>query len=258
MTGIQNHKPTERFSNRVEAYVRYRPRYPAEMVTTIMQETGLTPAAVVADIGSGTGFSAQPFLANGNRVFGVEPNEGMAAAGQQLLADFASFVSVNGTAEATTLADASIDLIVAGQAFHWFDRVAARREFVRILKPNGWVALFWNTRRDDASVFMADYEALLRRYSDEYAQVYHTNVTEDDFHALYAGSSFTYATFANPNRLTFDQLLGRTLSSSYMPTADDPTYAALVEELRRLFTAHQVQGEVGYEYFTELYLGRVV
>ena len=162
--------PTVRFSTRVENYVRYRPGYPDAVLAWLRAECDLTPAAVVADIGSGTGKLAELFLRNGNRVFGVEPNREMREAGEGMLAGFPNFVSVDGAAEATTLPAASVDFVTAGQAFHWFDRQTARREFARILKPGGWVVLVWNERRSD-SPFLRDYEALLREFASEYEQV---------------------------------------------------------------------------------------
>src|SRR3989442_4486347 len=99
--------PTKRFSNRVEAYVKYRPRYRPEIIPLLQSKCSLTPESIVADIGSGTGFLTELFLKNGNPVFGIEPNAEMRAAGEQLLAQYPNFTSVNGTAEATTLVDAS-------------------------------------------------------------------------------------------------------------------------------------------------------
>src|SRR6476469_1730352 len=102
---------TRRFSSRVDNYVKYRPSYPPEVVTLLAAECRLRPAALVADIGAGTGLLAELFLKNGNRVFGVEPNREMRAAGERLLADYPQYISIDGTAEATTLADASMDMI---------------------------------------------------------------------------------------------------------------------------------------------------
>src|SRR5947209_19315196 len=113
--------PTARFGDRVADYVATRPGYPPAVLDILRTEAGLTPAVVVADVGSGTGLSSAMFLRNGNTVYGVEPNPEMRAAGEQLLARHRNFRSVAGTAEATTLPDASVDLVVAGQAFHWFD-----------------------------------------------------------------------------------------------------------------------------------------
>jgi len=124
--------PTKRFSNRVENYVKYRPTYPQDVNSLLESECGLTPASVIADVGSGTGILSELFLKHGNRVFGVEPNREMRAAGDKLLAKYAKFSSIDATAEATTLVNTSIDFITAGQAFHWFDRERSRAEFERI------------------------------------------------------------------------------------------------------------------------------
>lgn len=254
---MSDHNPTGRFSNRVVDYVRYRPRYPARVIETLIGECELTPAAVIADIGSGTGFSAEMFLKNGNTLYGVEPNAAMRAAGEQVLASYTNFISRDGTAEATGLADRSIDFVVAGQAFHWFDRPRARSEFTRILKPEGWAVLFWNTRLNDSSPFMAEYEALLQRFSHDYTEVYHTNIDDDVLHTFFADGRYTLRSFTNPYQLDFEQLLGRTLSASYMPSADDPAAIEVQAALQQIFATHQTGGHVLYEYVTELYFGHL-
>jgi SAM-dependent methyltransferase len=153
--------PTKRFSNRVENYLKYRPRYPPGIIPLLQSECGLTADWVIADLGSGTGFLTELFLEHGNPVFGVEPNAEMRVAGEQVLTNYPRFSSMNAVAEATGLPDHSIDLVVAGQAFHWFDRAAARPEFVRILKPGGWLVLAWNGYRVESSPMMAAYQDLV-------------------------------------------------------------------------------------------------
>ena len=155
--------PTERFTSRVETYIKYRPTYPAAVIDLLRSECGLTADAIVADVGSGTGILSELVLKNGNEVIGVEPNQAMRLAAEHLLSSYPRFRSVEGSAEASTLPAASVDLITAGQAFHWFDATAARREFARILKPNGSVALIWNDRQLDSTEFLRGYEALLRQ-----------------------------------------------------------------------------------------------
>jgi ubiquinone/menaquinone biosynthesis C-methylase UbiE len=155
---------TERFSSRVEHYVRYRPGYPPEVLELLKSECGLTADSVIADVASGTGIFTRLLLENGNRVFGVEPNDDMRRAGEEFLAGYPRFTSVAGTAEATTLADHSVDLVTAAQAAHWFNFEKARREFVRILKSGGWTVLLWNDRRIEATAFLRDYEQLVLTY----------------------------------------------------------------------------------------------
>src|SRR5579863_1256797 len=112
---------TTRFSDRVEDYVKYRPHYPKKILSYLQDRYAFGPGWVVADIGSGTGISTELFLRFGNNVFAVEPNLEMRSKAEELLAAHPGFRSVEGTAEATGLPGSSIDLIVAGQAFHWFD-----------------------------------------------------------------------------------------------------------------------------------------
>jgi SAM-dependent methyltransferase len=247
--------PTQRFSSRVENYVKYRPTYPPEIIATLREECQLTPAALIADIGSGTGLLTELFLQNGNRVFAVEPNDGMRKAGEQLLRHHANFQSIVATAEATTLADRSIDFIIAGQAFHWFDRHRARREFVRILKPAGWVMLVWNERETGSTPFLQAYEHLLEQYATDYTQVDHRQIDETILADFYEKNGFKLKTFRNIQRFDYAGLEGRLLSSSYTPEPGHPNYAPMLAELAKIFQAHAVQGQVEFEYTTKMYYG---
>ena len=249
--------PTLRFSNRVENYVKYRPGYPTGIVDTLTKECGLNPNSVVADIGSGTGILSELFLKNGNRVFGIEPNRAMREAGEQLLGKNHAFTSVNGTAEATGLADCSVDFVTAGQAFHWFDRERARKEFARILKPSSWVALIWNERLTDTSPFLRAYEDLLQRHGTDYAAVDHRNVDTDAITAFFAPQPFTLRKFENRQVFDYDGLKGRLLSSSYTPEPGHPNHPPMLDALRALFDKHQINGKVSFDYVTLLYFGRL-
>src|SRR5690606_29263221 len=192
-----------RFSGRVANYVKYRPGYPAEMIGVFREVLGLTNGSVVADIGSGTGLSAKPFLEAGCRVYGVEPNAAMRAASEEFLSEFSKFASVDGTSSATTLQENSVDYIVAAQAFHWFEPDATGREFRRILKPGGYVALIWNERQLDTTAFLRDYENLLLKYGRDYAQVRHENISEEVLSEFF-DAEFGRATFPNEQVFGFD------------------------------------------------------
>lgn len=247
--------PTARFSNRVENYVKYRPTYPPEVLSLFRSEMHLTPESVVADIGSGTGISARLFLASGNPLIGVEPNEPMRRAAEEFLREYPRFKSVDGTSENTTLESQSVDFVIAAQAFHWFRPEPTRAEFRRILRPGGYVALLWNERRLEATPFLRDYESFLREFATDYQQVRHENVTRDDVAAFFE-TDFREATFANAQRLDEAGLNGRVFSSSYTPTAESPRYAAMVAELSRLFARHQQHGQVEIAYDTQVYFAR--
>jgi len=245
-----------RFSSRVVNYAKYRPGYPSGVLEILKSDCGLTQESVIADVGSGTGLLSEVFLKNGNAVFGVEPNELMRAKAESLQKTFANFRSVAATAENTTLPDGSIDFISAGQAFHWFDRTAARREFVRILKPNGWVVLTWNARRLDSTNFLRDYEALLLRYSPDYPIVRHENV-DAGIAGFFAPQPMRTASFENVQRLDFDSLKGRLCSSSYAPEAGHPNFAPMIVDLRQIFNAYNENGVVNFEYDTRIYFGHL-
>ena len=249
--------PADRYSNRVADYERYRPGYPPALIDWLGAHDALPPAAIVADIGAGTGISSAPFLDAGCTVVAVEPNAAMRAAAERRFGKVPRFRSVDGRAEATTLASASIDLVVAGTAFHWFDRDAARREFVRILKPAGRVALFWNVRSLD-SAFMRGYEALQRAHSAEYAATNaRERANEGAIGAFFGAAGFEHAVFANAQSLDFEGLLGRLHSSSYAPLPGDPAHASLHAALRDLFDRFAENGRVAMLYDTHLYLGRL-
>ena len=246
-----------RFSSRVDNYAKYRPSYPAEVVELLTRECGLAPEHAVADVGSGTGLLAELFLRNGNRVYGVEPNAEMRRAGERLLGGFPGFVSVDGSAEATGLEAESVALVAAGQAFHWFDHEAARREFARVLEPMGWVALVWNVRREDGSPFMREYEALLRRFGTDYLQVNHKGVTASELDAFFGEGRYRVAALPNAQTFDFAGLEGRLLSASYVPSAGQPCYAEMLEALAALYAEHESDGAVTFEYDTKVFYGRL-
>ena len=218
-------------------------------------EAGLTPDCVIADIGSGTGILSEKFLKNGNTVFGVEPNDEMRAAAERLLHTHAAFKSIKGTAEDTTLAAGKVDMVVAGQAFHWFDRDACRAELARILKRDGWVALVWNTRRTDTTPFLEEYEGFLRAFSIDYRQVDHRNVTAESLAQFFP--VFRKRVFPNLQNFDYEGLKGRLLSSSYAPLEGHPNFEPMLRELGRIFAEYQVGGLVQFLYDTELYFGQL-
>src|ERR1700674_926816 len=247
---------TQRFSSRVNNYVLYRPGYPAEILELLKKECGLGSESVIADIASGTGIFTRMLVENGNRVFGVEPNDEMRRAGERFLESYSRFTSVAGKAEATTLPDHSVDFVTAAQAAHWFDREKARREFIRILKPGGWTVLLWNERRTDSTPFLRDYERLLLTYGTDYQEVRHERTTAEiaDF---FAPSLFRSSALEMRQEVDYTGLEGRLLSSSYTPTPGHAGYEPMLRELRRIFDAHRVSDRVSLEYKTLVYYGQL-
>ena len=246
---------TERFTDRAGDYAAARPGYPATIGTTLVAELKLAADAVVADIGSGTGLSCEPFLRAGLAVIGVEPNEAMRAEGDRHLVQYARFRSVAGTAEATTLPEASVDLLAAAQAFHWFDIGAARAEALRILKRPPLAALIWNDRVATGSAFAEGYERLLLDFGIEYEKIRHRHAHEDSVAAFFGHRDFRVAGFPNPTVLDWPTLLARLNSASYVPKAEHPNHAPMVERLRRLFDDAAQGGRVEMDYVTRVFYG---
>ena len=247
---------TTRFSRRVNDYVRYRPGYPEELETVLRRRVGYHRDMVVADIGSGTGISSRYFLDRGNPVYAVEPNSDMRSAAEEWLGTYSKFHSVAGRAEETTLEDRSVDLVVAAQAFHWFDAASARHEFARILRPRGAVVLLWNERKLDASPFLVAYEELLQDISEDYRRISRNEAATDASMDQFFGPE-RWGSEQFPNRQGFDLegLIGRALSSSYVPLAGQPRHEEMLERLRRIFAQHAEDGRVWFEYATRLFWG---
>lgn len=252
--------PTRRFTDRVAAYADARPRYPDALVE-LMVSDGLEAGAVIADIGSGTGLSAEPFLRHGYTVIGVEPDPAMRAAAEAWLGSYPGFRSVAGSAESTGLDDASVDRVVVAQAFHWFDVRAARAEADRILTPGGRACLVWNTRRTGGDAFLRGYEELLRRFGTDYEAVRHR--TEgvkrdrgggDALPAFFPGGH-RRVVLENRQELDREGLEKRVRSSSYMPAEGAPGFEAMIQAVGELFESVSRDGRVRLRYDLEVFCG---
>ena len=249
--------PLGRFSDRVDDYVKYRPGYPPQVLEIMKEEYGFTPWSVVADIGSGTGILTRLLLDHGNMVWGVEPNAAMRAAAEEALEDNPLFASVAASAEATSLPAGSIDFITAGQAFHWFDRARTREEFIRILKPGGWMVLVWNDRRLDTTPFLKEYEALLQRFGTDYAAVRHQDLDLAQVKEFTRSEAARMVLLDNTQMLDLDGLRGRLLSSSYTPGVGHPDREPMLRELERIFDDCQSGGRIAFEYDTKIYCSQL-
>jgi len=246
---------TQRFSDRVQDYQKYRPTYPREFVDWLRSHYGLTSDSVIVDVGSGTGISAQLFLEFGCTVYGVEPNEPMRTSAEQHLRSFARFHSVPGTSEHTTLPDHLADLIVVAQAFHWFDPEPTRSEFLRILKPGRPVAILYNDRKMQGSGFTEAYEKLLIDFGRDYAEVKFVNRTEQRHLAFFKKyEEFHVDTF---QEFDFEGLLGRLTSSSYAPRKEHPQFAPMLDRLVEIFALHGRAGKVRMEYDSVIFCGTI-
>jgi SAM-dependent methyltransferase len=247
--------PTKRFSDRVDDYVRYRPHYPAAIVEWLHDTQGVDAQWRVADIGAGTGISTRMWLDAGHAVIGVEPNAEMRTAAQRWLAAYPNLTWIAATAEATGLRDASVDLVSAAQAFHWFDLQRVRTEWSRILRPHGLAVVYWNSRVLEGSAFLEGYERVLRTFGTDYARVAERYQDDATMQRWFGAGLRGTARFPNCQRIDFDGLRGRLLSSSYAPQVGHSQHAAMLAELRELFDATAVDGCVDFEYSTRIFAG---
>jgi SAM-dependent methyltransferase len=249
----EDFNPKGRFSDRVDYYVKYRPRYPAVAIEFFIEQAAIEAPQRIADVGSGTGILSEALLQRGFTVLGIEPNAAMRRAAEDHLRGYDQFISSDTSAEKTGLDSASVDAITCGQSFHWFDLPPTKAEFKRILKPGGMVGLLWNNWQNADDPLAVAYRALMTSFGIDYNKTHHTRVGEADFNAFF--KTFERTTFPNPLHYNLDGLKGRSLSSSYVPLPGHPNYAAMMAGLEALFAEFQQDAQVTFLYEAEVYWG---
>lgn len=241
--------PKCRFSDRVENYAKYRPNYPKEIIEFLNTTIGLTKSDIIADIGSGTGISAKLFLDSGNEVYGIEPNSEMRAAGEKYLINYTNFHSIDASSEDTKLKSESVDIIVSGQAFHWFEPEPTKKEFLRILKPDGFVVIFNNRRKASNNQFMNEYKELITKYSEKEF----SNLLNTDLPNFFGLKTIHKEIFSNPQVFNLERLKGDLVSYSYIPNEEDLRFSNMVSEFELLFKKFNNNGTLVFDYETVLY-----
>lgn len=241
------------FGDKVADYQASRPDYPAALFEQLAQ--GLGAEAAIGDLGAGTGLLTEGLLARGWRVWAIEPNEGMRAACDRRLGGRPGYRSEAGSAEAVPLPAASLDLLTAAQAFHWFEIEAARAEALRVLKPGGQVALIWNDRRDDTPLHQALNE-IFARHGGARRDALLAAEDRGQLGRFFLGAPPQQWQWPHSHRLDARGLLSLAFSRSYMPRPDSAAGQAAAAELLALFE-HLVaaDGRVEVAYTTVLFLG---
>jgi ubiquinone/menaquinone biosynthesis C-methylase UbiE len=247
---------TQRFTEVVENYAKFRPSYPIELCQVLEEHCGLTPQSIIADIGSGTGLLTKLLLDHGNPVLAVEPNDAMRAVAEQLLQSYPQFQSIAGTAEATTLPDHSVNLITVATAFHWFDPVKTKREFQRILQTPGYVALIWNVRNLADSALQQEYENLIVEYGSDYKTSSAQKFEKTAVQAFFNPYEMQIQKIPYAQHFDWDGFKGRLLSTSYSLKPDDKRYDAMLNDLRKIFDRYQVNNQIEFLYHTTIYYGQ--
>jgi len=252
-------KPTTRFTEKAKYYHATRPSYPKEVLMTIIQMINLepNPSYIIADIGSGTGKLSEVFLKYGFTVIGIEPNKAMREIGETEMKKYENFISMDGTAETTRIKDHSIDLIIAGQSFHWFNLAKTRKEFQRILKPDGYAMIVWNNRNTESSHFFRDYETILKDFGTDYHEVTKTIIGKKEFSDFFGTESYETFHFKNTQQLDYEGIRGRLLSTSYVPTEKSESYPPMIQKLKQIFQKHQKNNLIELNYETIMYLSKI-
>lgn len=248
---------TGAFSSKVADYAASRPDYPPALIDALERIDALFPGARVADIAAGTGLFTQSLLERGYPVVAIEPNAPMRKVAATRLAHFRTVECIEGTAEASTLESATVDLVTVAQAFHWFDVDASRREFLRILKPKGQVALIWNTRPLDDPLQNAIDGTL-----SMFGGAKHVELAQQqdlsNVPRFFGGAQFQELGFHHSQHLARAGLLSLVLSRSSMPDRGTPEGARAERELSGLFDQFAQDGEVIVEYRTVAMVGRPI
>ncbi|MEC3878474.1 class I SAM-dependent methyltransferase [Parapedobacter sp. 10938] len=246
----------QRFSDRAENYDKFRPGYPQALIEFLRETIPITPDLGIADIAAGTGIFTELITTWGSRLYVVEPNSYMRSLAHRRLGGCERCIFLDGTAEATGLPDNSVDLFVSAQAFHWFDLAKTRAEFERAGRNAPYVAVVWNLR-NTRSAFEAGYESFVRTYATDYLQVSQRKMNTADVRSFFAPLRPQYRVFRHVDSLTYPQLLGRTLSYSFLPDEASPVLPEMTAALEALFQAHQRKGKVPLSYKTRLFVGMI-
>jgi SAM-dependent methyltransferase len=208
-------------------------------------------------VGAGTGMLSDVFLTNGNRVIAIEPNAEMRGACAQLHPNEPRLEIREGTAEATRLAAASVDIICSGRALHWFDLEAAMREFRRVVRPGGWVVSVAAGRTEFGREENEAFVRVLEQFSGsakERLEAYSAYTRMKNF---FEGAEFHHYERGGELHMDWQHLRGMALSLSHTPRVDDPRFPEFEHVLKEFFDRYQKNGAVTWETRCWLNAGRV-
>lgn len=246
----------KKFDSKGSVYVKGRPAYPEKMFEYLINKKVITPDAIVADVGSGTGIFTSQIAPLVSKVFAIEPNADMRTKAEMCFIEYENITSVNGTAENTTLSQNSIDLITVAQAFHWFDRAKFKSECKRILNGTGKVFLVWNDRDVTAQVIKDNFEVNKKYCPNFKGSSNGIDFSEEGFTDFFDGD-FEIVEFDNGLVYDKEAFVSRNLSSSYAPKVGDECYDEYVKAVIEIFDKHSKNGVVDYPYITRCYIGKV-
>lgn len=243
--------PKARFSDRADIYARSRPSYPLAAGKLLHE---IARPEWIAEMAAGTGLFTQTLLEAGHTVTALEPNAEMREEARRRLGDRVSVLP--GSAEETGLKTGSVPMIVAAQAFHWFDRERTRKEWLRILIPDGWVVLVRNIRDLTAAPEQWDgHRAITSRFR-LHAQPHPPYESDAESVKGFMRVVGRFQ-FAHSDSLTREQALERMLSFSAMPLPGSRHYPEAEQSIQEWFEKFSVDGCLKWPMVTNILVGKI-
>lgn len=252
----QDFRHIDRFNHRADNYDKYRPGYPQALLDFMYEHNSLGKQSLVVELGAGTGILTEELVKWPCTIVAIEPNNEMRKKAVQTLQTFRNCILKDTTAEQTGLVDHSVDFIICAQSFHWFNITETKKEFERILKDKGKVAVIWNIRSAE-TLFEKEYEDFILEFSIDYKEVKNRELRGNNLGGFFRPNSLAEHLFIYDTYLTFEQLFGRTLSYSYMPNEDHARTPEMKIKLQTLFDKYATKGIISLSYKTKLFMGTI-
>ena len=250
------------FDHCVQDYARHRPTYPRDVLDILTDKLGAASARPAADVGAGTGIFTRQLALHGWRVFAIEPSLPMlrvVCQTEEGQAVDAHITPLCAAAEHLPLAGASVGLVTAAQAFHWFNPPHALAEFARVLAPGGLLALVWNNRDHERSAFVRAYESLIARYNTAYRREYRQQNWPAKIETTTAFSPTDYHRIDHVWRIAPEAFVGFSRSVSYIRNVvSRERRPAFESDLRGLMNDHFGDADCHIPLRTDLWTARRV
>jgi SAM-dependent methyltransferase len=240
----------EGFSRAASSYERGRPGYPEAAVAWICAELGLCEGCRVVDLGAGTGkLGVLVREIAGAEVIAVEPVRTM-----REIAAAHGLAVLDATAESLPIEPRSVDAVLCGEAFHWFDGGRALAKLARVVRPGGGLGLIWNVHAwDRGATWVKALERLLGPYSDRRAQ---TRYGSGRWRAAFAPdgpwSALEERSFSHRLLLAADELVAHLDSVAFVAALPDRERAQLLSQVAAVGTA--LEEVVAIPYRTDAYV----
>jgi SAM-dependent methyltransferase len=231
-----------------ERYERVRPEYPDSAIAHIVDVFDIDGSSELLDLAAGTGKLTRALLRTGAHVTAVEPLEGMR---EVLVRELPGVAVLAGTAEEIPLPDASVDVVLVGQAFHWFDPQSAPADIARVLRPGGGLVAIWNVR-DESHDWMDQVREVLDRHKGDTPR-YSDDRWREGIDASGLFAPIELRLFDHRHELPREEALETFGSRSYVSALPEDQRAALLAEVAAVMPDEPT---IAIPYTTQVYWTR--